>query len=295
MTQGGGGGRSRSTSRPTTTAPGCSSAAGIVLALLARARGRRRHGGGRVAGADRDRLPVRGRGGAGRATAALRRRVGPESGAARRPGCHLYERDGRVGDGVLRHATHQRAALRAGARIDGESVGRRSLAATVGALTRRRGADARCGAGMASPSASSVHPSRRSRRPAGAWPASLLRRYRHPAAGRFVQVGIPLSLSVDAPAVKGPAPTPAPVRRRVKTTAAPATTTRATREDRPRAGDRTAAGGRPRRRRRGRRARLRLGGRDDERPVLVVGAGRRALGADLARAPRSPSPSPATR
>jgi crotonobetainyl-CoA:carnitine CoA-transferase CaiB-like acyl-CoA transferase len=44
----------------------------------------------------------------------------------------------------------------------------------------------------------------------------LLRHYRHPAAGRFVQVGIPLRLSVDAPAVKGPAPTPAPVRRRVK-------------------------------------------------------------------------------
>ncbi len=42
----------------------------------------------------------------------------------------------------------------------------------------------------------------------------LLRQYRHPAAGRFVQVGIPLTLSVDAPAVKGPAPTPAPVRRR---------------------------------------------------------------------------------
>ena len=45
----------------------------------------------------------------------------------------------------------------------------------------------------------------------------LLRHYRHPAAGRFVQVGIPLSLSVDTPAVKGPAPTPAPVRRRIKT------------------------------------------------------------------------------
>jgi len=29
----------------------------------------------------------------------------------------------------------------------------------------------------------------------------------------------PLSLSVDAPAVKGPAPTPAPVRRRIKKTA----------------------------------------------------------------------------
>ena len=51
----------------------------------------------------------------------------------------------------------------------------------------------------------------------------LLRRYRHPAAGRFVQVGLPLSLSVDAPAVKGPAPTPAPVRRRIKKTAASAT------------------------------------------------------------------------
>jgi crotonobetainyl-CoA:carnitine CoA-transferase CaiB-like acyl-CoA transferase len=48
----------------------------------------------------------------------------------------------------------------------------------------------------------------------------LLRRYRHPAAGRFVQVGLPLSLSVDAPAVKGPAPTPAPVRRRIKKAAA---------------------------------------------------------------------------
>jgi crotonobetainyl-CoA:carnitine CoA-transferase CaiB-like acyl-CoA transferase len=47
----------------------------------------------------------------------------------------------------------------------------------------------------------------------------LLRRYRHPAAGRFVQVGIPLSLSVDEAAVKGPAPTPAPVRRRVRAAA----------------------------------------------------------------------------
>jgi crotonobetainyl-CoA:carnitine CoA-transferase CaiB-like acyl-CoA transferase len=44
----------------------------------------------------------------------------------------------------------------------------------------------------------------------------LLARYRHPAAGRFVQVGIPLRLSVDVPAVKGPAPTPADVRRRIK-------------------------------------------------------------------------------
>ena len=38
------------------------------------------------------------------------------------------------------------------------------------------------------------------------WGAGLLCHYEHPAAGRFVQVGIPLSLSVDTPAVRGPAP-----------------------------------------------------------------------------------------
>jgi crotonobetainyl-CoA:carnitine CoA-transferase CaiB-like acyl-CoA transferase len=65
------------------------------------------------------------------------------------------------------------------------------------------------------PAALSVHPSAVPDDPqVGA--RALLRRYRHPAAGRFIQVGLPLSLSVDAPAVKGPAPTPAPVRRRIK-------------------------------------------------------------------------------
>ncbi len=66
------------------------------------------------------------------------------------------------------------------------------------------------------PAARSVHPSAVPDDPQVV-SRELLRRYRHPAAGRFVQVGLPLSLSVDAPAVKGPAPTPAPVRRRVKT------------------------------------------------------------------------------
>jgi crotonobetainyl-CoA:carnitine CoA-transferase CaiB-like acyl-CoA transferase len=67
------------------------------------------------------------------------------------------------------------------------------------------------------PAAMSVHPSAVPDDPQVV-ARELLRRYRHPAAGRFVQVGLPLSLSVDAPAVKGPAPTPAPVRRRVKKT-----------------------------------------------------------------------------
>jgi crotonobetainyl-CoA:carnitine CoA-transferase CaiB-like acyl-CoA transferase len=68
------------------------------------------------------------------------------------------------------------------------------------------------------PAALSVHPSAVPDDPQVV-ARELLRRYRHPAAGRFVQVGLPLSLSVDAPAVKGPAPTPAPVRRRIKKTA----------------------------------------------------------------------------
>jgi formyl-CoA transferase len=68
------------------------------------------------------------------------------------------------------------------------------------------------------PAAASVHPSAVPDDPQVV-ARELLRRYRHPAAGRFVQVGLPLSMSVDAPAVKGPAPTPAPVRRRIKKTA----------------------------------------------------------------------------
>jgi formyl-CoA transferase len=75
------------------------------------------------------------------------------------------------------------------------------------------------------PAAVSVHPSAVPDDPQVV-ARELLRRYRHPAAGRFVQVGLPLSLSVDAPAVKGPAPTPAPVRRRIKRATTSATVAR---------------------------------------------------------------------
>jgi len=88
-----------------------------------------------------------------------------------------------------------------------EAVGSSAAAEEVLALLRAEGV----------PAALSVHPTAVPDDPQVV-ARELLRHYRHPAAGRFVQVGIPLSLSVDAPAVKGPAPTPAPVRRRIKTT-----------------------------------------------------------------------------
>jgi crotonobetainyl-CoA:carnitine CoA-transferase CaiB-like acyl-CoA transferase len=92
------------------------------------------------------------------------------------------------------------------------------VADAVGLLTVESAVSAFRSEGV--PAVVSVHPSAVPDDPqVGA--RELLRRYRHPAAGRFVQVGLPLSLSVDAPAVKGPAPTPAPVRRRIKK---PATT-----------------------------------------------------------------------
>jgi crotonobetainyl-CoA:carnitine CoA-transferase CaiB-like acyl-CoA transferase len=87
------------------------------------------------------------------------------------------------------------------------------VADTVGSLTRDEVLTRLSEAGV--PAAASVHPSAVPDDPQVV-ARGLLRHYRHPAAGRFVQVGVPLSLSVDTPAVKGPAPTPAPVRRRVK-------------------------------------------------------------------------------
>ena len=90
------------------------------------------------------------------------------------------------------------------------------VADAVGLLTVESALSALRSEGV--PAAVSVHPSAVPDDPQVV-ARELLRRYRHPAAGRFVQVGLPLSLSVDAPAVKGPAPTPAPVRRRIKKTA----------------------------------------------------------------------------
>jgi crotonobetainyl-CoA:carnitine CoA-transferase CaiB-like acyl-CoA transferase len=83
----------------------------------------------------------------------------------------------------------------------------------VGSLTRDEVLARLAEAGV--PAAPSVHPSAVPDDPQ-VLARGLLHHYRHPAAGRFVQVGVPLWLSVDTPAVKGPAPTPAPVRRRVK-------------------------------------------------------------------------------
>ncbi len=135
-------------------------------------------------------------------------------------GCHLYRaKDGWVT--VCCATDAQRAALGAalgaGSGADAEElVTVEGLADAVGLLTAEEVLSSLWAVGV--PAALSVHPSVVPDDPQVV-ARELLRRYRHPAAGRFVQVGIPLSLSVDAPAVKGPAPTPAVVRRRVKKTA----------------------------------------------------------------------------
>ena len=139
---------------------------------------------------------------------------------------HLYRADGRVGDGLLRDGRPpDGVAAGAGAvrTVDSTRVvtGLRRRSSTrsptpIGLLTVESALSALRSEGV--PAAVSVHPSAVPDDPQVV-ARELLRRYRHPAAGRFVQVGLPLSLSVDAPAVKGPAPTPAPVRRRIKKTA----------------------------------------------------------------------------
>ncbi|MGP0032667.1 MAG: CaiB/BaiF CoA transferase family protein [Acidimicrobiales bacterium] len=138
--------------------------------------------------------------------------VGPEiKGPA--VGCHLYRaKDGWVTVCCVSEA--ERSALRRALGTGSGALTVEGLAETVGALTAEEVLCRLRAEGV--PAAPSVHPSAVPDDPQVV-ARELLRRYRHPAAGRFVQVGIPLSLSVDAPAVKGPAPTPAPVRRRVKT------------------------------------------------------------------------------
>jgi len=128
--------------------------------------------------------------------------------------CRLYRaKDGWVT--VCCVTEVQRAALgRALVGTGSDSLSAESLAEAVGSLTAEEVLSLLRAEGV--PAALSVHPSAVPDDPQVV-ARDLLRHYRHPAAGRFVQVGIPLSLSVDAPAVKCPAPTPAPVRRRVKT------------------------------------------------------------------------------
>ncbi len=111
----------------------------------------------------------------------------------------------------------QRAALR---RMSGSDTGPLTEAAVAEAIGRLTSSEAlACLREAGVPAAPSVHPSAVPDDP-HVMARRLLQHYRHPAAGRFVQVGIPLTLSQDPPAVKGPAPTPAPVRRRKKKAAA---------------------------------------------------------------------------
>ena len=133
---------------------------------------------------------------------------------------HLYRAaDGWVTVCCVTNA-HRTGLLRAlglfGGGLDGDGATAPlvdEVADAVGLLTVESALSALRSEGV--PAAASVHPSAVPDDPQVV-ARELLRRYRHPAAGRFVQVGLPLSLSVDAPAVKGPAPTPAPVRRRLK-------------------------------------------------------------------------------
>ena len=108
----------------------------------------------------------------------------------------------------------QLAALRVALGLD--EISAAAIAAAVGAMTKD--AALACLGAHHVPAAISVHPS--------AVPddeqvrgCNLLAAVGHPVAGRFVQVGIPLRLSVDTPTVKGPAPAPARFRRRVRSRA----------------------------------------------------------------------------
>ncbi len=103
-------------------------------------------------------------------------------------------------------ASHE-DGLRAALGVDDLSAG--ALARAIASLRVADACEALRRHGV--PAAASVHPGHipgdeqvRSR--------CLLASVRHPVAGRVVQVGIPLQLSVDRPAIKNPAPVPAPRR-----------------------------------------------------------------------------------
>jgi formyl-CoA transferase len=119
------------------------------------------------------------------------------------PWCHLYEAtDGWL---VLCAVTlEQQVAVAAAFGLDEVSIP--AVAQAIGAMTLEQVSLHLTAHGV--PAAVSAHPNAiaddeqvRHR--------NLLAIVRHPVAGPFVQVGIPLRLSVDAPAIKGPAPAPA--------------------------------------------------------------------------------------
>ena len=112
-------------------------------------------------------------------------------------GCRLYRaRDGWVTVCCVTEE-HRKALGRAlgTSLVPGEVWRRRSATLTAEEMVAQLLAE-----GV--PAARSLHPSAVPDDPQVV-ARELLRRYRHPAAGRFVQVGIPLSLSVDTPAVEG--------------------------------------------------------------------------------------------
>jgi len=121
---------------------------------------------------------------------------------------HLY----RAVDGwltVCAVTTEQEASLCAALHIDTPSIP--AIAQAIGAMTVAIAAGQLGDAGV--PVSVSIHPSAIGD-DKQVQDQNLLTTVRHPVAGPFVQVGIPLRLSVDAPAVKGPAPAPGRGRRR---------------------------------------------------------------------------------
>src|SRR5439155_14089328 len=184
-------------------------AVGAVLALLARARGQR------IGAVDASlmmtatvfqaehiaQIALEGRDGAD----VSRDLQGPT------PWSHLYAaEDGWLA--VCAVTAEQQAGLRRAFALDELSV--RALAGAIGGMTLEK-VRALLRANDV-PSAVSVHP--------GAVPddeqvrdRDLLVKVPHPVAGDWVQVGVPLRLSADMPAVKGPAPNPGRARRRTRT------------------------------------------------------------------------------
>ena len=126
------------------------------------------------------------------------------------PECHLYE----ASDGwvvICAVTPAQQDALGTALAVDERSVP--VIAKVVESMTVRSVCSVLHRSGV--PVAVSAHP--------GTVPddvqvrnRGLLVEVRHPMAGPYVQVGVPLHLSVDVPAVRGPAPTPAPGRRSKK-------------------------------------------------------------------------------
>ncbi len=126
------------------------------------------------------------------------------------PGCHLYRAmDGWVA--VCAVTTAQQVRLCEYLGVDSCQVG---LIEPVIAEMSLEDVCARLDA-AAVPVAISVHPNAVADDPQ-VIERGLLSTTQHKSAGRFIQVGIPLYLSIDRPAVRGPAPSPAALKRKAE-------------------------------------------------------------------------------